>query len=214
MIVSKSLLRYGGFALSVTTARVIGTIITAVTLPFLVRRLGVDVYGLWSYVLAVCAFTGLLANPGLTVYAGQQVAAHREEAFETISDVLILRVLASGIAVIAILVVASFEVRQDARLLLKWYGVASVLTGSLSLDYLLASLELFHVQSFILIAQQSLYAVGIFTMVRSHLCQPCIIAADMSLCAGISGITHWACMPLLFGWPTCCADSSRLLRVC
>jgi len=161
------LLRYGGFALSVTTARIVGTILTASTFPFLVRRLGVDVYGLWSYVLAVCAFTGLLANPGLTTYAGQQVAARREAAFETVSDVLILRILASGIAVIAILVVASFEVRQDARLLLKWYGVASVLTGSLSLDYLLSSLELFHVQSFILIAQQSLYAVGIFTMVRS-----------------------------------------------
>jgi PST family polysaccharide transporter len=165
--VSKSLLRYGGFAVSVTTARIVGTILTASTFPFLVRRLGVDVYGLWSYVLAVCAFTGLLANPGLTTYAGQQVAARREAAFETVSDVLILRILASGIAVIAILVVASFEVRQDARLLLKWYGVASVLTGSLSLDYLLSSLELFHVQSFILIAQQSLYAVGIFTMVRS-----------------------------------------------
>ena len=160
-------MRYGGFALSVTTARIVGTILTASTFPFLVRRLGVDVYGLWSYVLAVCAFTGLLANPGLTTYAGQQVAARREAAFETVSDVLILRILASGIAVIAILVVASFEVRQDARLLLKWYGVASVLTGSLSLDYLLSSLELFHVQSFILIAQQSLYAVGIFTMVRS-----------------------------------------------
>jgi O-antigen/teichoic acid export membrane protein len=165
--VSKSLLRYGGFALSVTTARVVGTIITAATFPFLVRRLGVDVYGLWSYVLAVCAFTGLLANPGLTSYAGQQVAARREAAFETISDVLILRVLASGIAVVAVLVVASFEVRQDVRFLLKWYGVASVLTGSLSLDYLLSSLELFHVQSFVSIAQQGLYAVGIFTMVRS-----------------------------------------------
>jgi len=167
LIVSKSLLRYGGFALSVTTARVVGTILTAATFPFLVRRLGVDVYGLWSYVLAVCAFTGLLANPGLTTYAGQQAAARREAAFETISDVLILRVLASAIAVVAVLVVASFEVRQDARFLLKWYGVASILTGSLSLDYLLPSFELFHVQSFVSIAQQSLYAVGIFTMVRS-----------------------------------------------
>jgi PST family polysaccharide transporter len=165
--VSKSLLRYGGFALSVTTARIVGTILTAATFPFLVRRLGVDVYGLWSYVLAVCAFTGLLANPGLTTYAGQQVAARREAAFETISDVLILRVMASVIAVVAVLVVASFEVRQDARFLLKWYGVASVLTGSLSLDYLLPSLELFHVQSFISIAQQGLYAAGIFTLVRS-----------------------------------------------
>lgn len=167
MKVSKSLLRYGGFALSVTTARVVGTILAAATFPFLVRRLGVDVYGLWRYVIAVCAFTGLVANPGLTTYAAQQVAARRQEAFETVSDVLVLRVLAGALAVVAILVVASFEVRQDVRFLLRLYGVASVVTGSLSLDYLLSSLELFHVQSFISIAQQSLYAAGIFTLVRS-----------------------------------------------
>jgi polysaccharide transporter, PST family len=165
--VSKSLLRYGGFVLSVTTARVVGTILTAATFPFLVRRLGVDSYGLWSYVVAVCAFTGLLANPGLTSYAAQQVAARREAAFETVSDVLILRILAGGVAAVAVLVVASFEVRQDVRFLIKWYGVASVITSALSLDYLLSSLELFHVQSFISIAQQSLYAAGIFTMVRT-----------------------------------------------
>jgi PST family polysaccharide transporter len=165
--ISKSLLRYGGFALSVTTARVVGTILTAATFPFLVRRLGVDIYGLWSYVVAVCGFTGLLANPGLTSYAAQQVAARRAAAFETVSDVLVLRAVAGGVAAVAVLVVASFEVRQDVRFLLKFYGVATVLTGSLSLDYLLSSLELFHAQSFISIAQQSLYAVGIFTMVRS-----------------------------------------------
>ncbi|MGA8538887.1 MAG: oligosaccharide flippase family protein [Terriglobales bacterium] len=167
MSVSKPWLRYGGFALSVTTARVVGILITAATFPFLVRRLGVDVYGLWSYVVAVCGFTGLVANPGLTAYAAQQVAARRNEAFETVSDVLILRVMAGAVAVIAVLVVAGFEARQDVRFLLKWYGVGSVLTGSLSLDYILSSLELFHAQSLISIAQQSLYAAGIFTLVRS-----------------------------------------------
>jgi PST family polysaccharide transporter len=145
----------------------VGTLLTAATFPFLVRRLGVDIYGLWSYVVAVCGFTGLLANPGLTTYSGQQVAARRQAAFETVSDVLVLRVLAGGVAAVAVLVVASFEVRQDVRFLLKLYGVASLLTGSLSLDYLLSSLELFHAQAFISIAQQSLYAIGIFTMVRS-----------------------------------------------
>lgn len=164
---SKSLLRYGGFILSVTTARVVGTLLTAATFPFLVRRLGVDVYGLWSYVVAVCAFTGLLSNPGLTTYAAQQVAARREAAFETISDVLVLRLLASSVAALAVLVVARFDHRQDVRVLLTWYGIGSVLTGGLSLDYLLPSLELFHVQSFVTITQQSLYAVGIFAMVRS-----------------------------------------------
>ncbi len=150
-----------------TTARVVGTILTAATFPFLVRRLGVDTYGLWSYVVAVCTFTGIVANPGLTTYTAQQVAARRQEAFETVSDVLVLRILASGVAAIAVLVLARFEVRQDVRFLLRFYGVASVLTGALSLDYLLSSLELFHVQSFLSIAQQSLYAVGIFSLVRS-----------------------------------------------
>jgi len=164
---SKSLLRYGGFVLSVTTARVVGIMLTAATFPFLVRRLGVDMYGLWSYVVAVCSFTGLVANPGLTQYAAQQVASRREGAFETISDVLILRVLAAIVAAVVVFAVASFEVRPDVRFLLKLYGVASVLTGSLASDYLLASLELFHVQAFMSIAQQCLYAAGIFTLIRS-----------------------------------------------
>lgn len=167
MSFSRPLLRYGGFVASLTTARVVGTILTAATFPFLVRRLGVDTYGLWSYVVAVCGFTGLVANPGLTTYAAQQVAARREAAFETISDVLVLRVLAGAVAAVAVLVVASIETRKDVRFLLEFYGVASVLTTGLSLDYLLSSLELFHVQSFISITQQSLYAVGIFTMIRS-----------------------------------------------
>lgn len=150
-----------------TTARVVGTILTAATFPFLVRRLGVDVYGVWSYVVAICGFTGLVSNPGLTTYAAQQVAARRQEAFQTVSDVLVLRVVASAVAVAAVLIVARFEVRPDVRFLLKFYGVAFALTSSLSLDYLLSSMELFHVQSLVLIMQQGLYAIGIFTMVRS-----------------------------------------------
>jgi O-antigen/teichoic acid export membrane protein len=168
--------------------------LTALTFPFLVRRLGVDVYGVWSYVVAVCAFTGLLANPGLTTYAAQQVAARREQAFETISDVLVLRVLASAVAVVAVLIVAAFEVRQDARTLIKWYGVASVLTGSLSLDYLLSSLELFHVQSLVSIAQQGLYAAGIFIFVRSPkdvIWVPASILASAFLTSVVGWIFLW-----------------------
>jgi polysaccharide transporter, PST family len=165
--VSRSVLRYGGFVASQTTARVLGVMITATTFPFLVRRLGVDVYGLWSYVVAVCAFTGLVANPGLNTYAAQQVAARRQEAYQTVSDVLVLRVLAGGIAIVVVMVIASLEVRQDVRFLLRFFGIASVILSSLSLDFLLSSLELFHAQSIISIIQQSLYAAGIFTLVRS-----------------------------------------------
>jgi O-antigen/teichoic acid export membrane protein len=164
---SKSLLRYGGYVASLTTARIVGTIITAATFPFLVRRLGVDVYGMWSYVVAVCGFTGLIANPGLTIYATQRVAALRHEAFQTVSDVIVLRIIAAGIASAAVLILARFEAQHEARLLLKLFGITTAFAGALSLDYLLPSLELFHVQSFASIVQQSLYALGIFTLVRS-----------------------------------------------
>ncbi len=160
-------MRYGGFVVSQTTARVVGTIISALTFPFLVRRLGVDVYGLWSYVVALIGFALLIANPGLTAYASQQVAAHRQSAFQTVSDVLALRVIAGCVAAAVILIMARFESRRDIRSLIEFYGVASVLTSSLSLDYLLPSLELFHVQSVVSITQQSLFAAGVFTMVRS-----------------------------------------------
>lgn len=194
MSVSKTLLRYGGYVLSVSTARLVGTLLTAATFPFLVRRLGVDVYGLWSYIVAVCGITGLLANPGLTTYTAQQVAAQREKAFDTVSHTLILRVMASGLAIIAILIVARFEVRPDVRFLLKWYGVASVLSSSLSLDYLLPSFELFHVQSFVSILQQSLYAVGVFALVRSPqdiFWVPVSILASSLLTAAIGWIFIW-----------------------
>lgn len=167
MSVSKPLLRYGGFVASLTTARFVGTLITAATFPFLVRRLGVDVYGLWSYVVAVVGFTGLVADPGLTTYSFQQVAARRQAAFQTVSDVVVLRLIASGVAAAAVLIAATFEPQQGARVLLKFYGITTAFTGALSLDYLFSSFELFHVQSCTSVAQQSLYAVGIFTMVRS-----------------------------------------------
>ena len=78
---AKPLLRYSGFVFSVGGARVVGILITSLTFPYLVRHLGVEMYGLWSYVIAVSAFLNIIADPGLTTYAIQQVAAHRENGF-------------------------------------------------------------------------------------------------------------------------------------
>src|SRR4030081_3643137 len=100
--VPTSVWRYGGFALSVGGARVAGVLITSVTFPFLVRRLGVETYGLWSYVVALCAFLDVVANPGLTIHTAQQVASRRHGAADLIPDVLILRMFCS-LAAIAVL---------------------------------------------------------------------------------------------------------------
>ena len=165
---SSALVRYGGFFLSVGAARVFGVLITSVTFPILVRRLGVEMYGLWSYVVAVCAFFEVVANPGLTTHTAQQVAAHRNAAAGLIPDFLALRGLSSLVATIALLVVASFEVRPEVHSLLRWYGVGSLCVGLTGSDFLLTSLELFHMRSLLTLIQQALYASGVFLLVHTR----------------------------------------------
>jgi O-antigen/teichoic acid export membrane protein len=164
---SSALLRYGGFFLSVGTARVLGLLISSITFPILVRRLGVETYGLWSYVVAVCAFFDIVANPGLSTHITQQVAAHRHSAAELVADFLALRVLSVVIAIMVLLVVASFEVRPDVHRLLLWYGIASLCIGLAGSDFFLGSLELFHVRSVLTLIQQVLYAAGILIFVHT-----------------------------------------------
>jgi len=164
---SSALVRYGGFFLSVGTARVLGLVITSVTFPILLRRLGVETYGLWSYVVALCAFLDVVANPGLTTHVTQQVAARRHAAADLVPDFLALRGLSSLVAIAALLVIAGFEVRPDVRWLLRWYGVAALCVGLTGSDFLLTSLEMFHVRSLLTLIQQALYAAGVLILVRA-----------------------------------------------
>ena len=164
---SSTIVRYGGFVLSVGSARVAGLLITSITFPLLVRRLGVETYGLWSYVVVLCAFFDVVANPGLTTHTAQQVAAHRNGASVLISDFMALRVLSAVVAMLALLAVSSFESHSLARSLFRWYGVAELSVGLTGSDFLLSSLELFHVRSALTLIQQSLYALGIVLLIHS-----------------------------------------------
>lgn len=164
---SSALVRYFGFFLSVGTARVLGLLISSVTFPILVRRLGVEMYGLWSYVVALCAFFEVVANPGLTTHIAQQVAARRHAAAGLIPDFLALRVLSSLAAIIILFAVAAFEVRTDVRWLLHGYGVAAFCVGLTGSDFLLTSLELFHLRSVLTLIQQAMYAAGVVILVHS-----------------------------------------------
>jgi O-antigen/teichoic acid export membrane protein len=160
-------MRYGGYFVSVGTARVLGLLITSVTFPILVRRLGVETYGLWSYVVALCTFLDVIANPGLSTHITQQIAALRHAAADLVPDFLALRGLSSLVAIAILLAIAGFEVRPDVRSLLRWYGVAALCVGLTGPDFLLTSLELFHARSLLALIQQVLYAAGVLTLVRT-----------------------------------------------
>jgi O-antigen/teichoic acid export membrane protein len=160
-------LRYGGYVFSVAGARTAGILISSLTFPYLVRRLGVETYGLWSYVVALCGFLNVIADPGITTYTMQQVAARREAGFELIPDAMVLRLISSSIAMIVIVGIASFEVRPDIRQLLRLYGVGILVVNLASADHLLTALEMFHARSLLAVIQQAMYAMAVFAFVRS-----------------------------------------------
>ena len=151
---NSAVVRYGGFFVSVGTARVLGLAITSVTFPVLVRRLGVETYGLWSYVVALVAFFEVGANHGLTTHVAQQVAARRNVAAEIVPDFLALRVFSSFTAILVLLVLTRFESRTAVRSLLCWYGVGALCVGLTGSDFLLNSLELFHSKRYFLAPSQ------------------------------------------------------------
>lgn len=189
-----TLFRYGGFVFSVGGARVLGTLISALTFPYLVRHLGVETYGLWSYVIALCAFLNTISNPGLTTYAAQQVAARREEAFDLVPDVVVLHFLSSLAAGAVLLVVVAIEARTDVRHLLFWYGTGILLVNLLGFDYLLTALEMFHARSLLAVFQQAMYAIGIFSFVRTSgdvFWVPVSILVSVFIANALGGLLLW-----------------------
>jgi PST family polysaccharide transporter len=185
------LFRYGGYVFSAGGARVVGLLITSLTFPYVVRHLGVEMYGLWSYVVAVRTFLDIIADPGITTHATQQLAARRAAGLDLIPDVLALRFLCSLIAAVVLLVFAVFEVRPDVAQLLRVYGIGSLFVNLLLSDSFLLSLEMFHVRAVLTVLQQVLYAATIFTFVHSPrdvIWLPISILGSAAL-AGIAGWT-------------------------
>jgi O-antigen/teichoic acid export membrane protein len=183
--------RYGGYVFSAGGARLIGLLITSSTFPYVVRHLGVEMYGLWSYVVAVRTFLDVVADPGITTHATQQLAARRIAGLELVPDVLVLRLLCSSIAAIILLVFAAFEVRHTVAQLLWIYGIGSLLVNLLSSDSFLLSLEMFHVRAVLTVLQQVLYAATIFAFLHSPrdvIWLPISILGSSAL-AGIAGWT-------------------------
>jgi len=195
MVVNRvSFQRYAGYLCSVAGAKAAGMFITALTFPYLVRRLGVEVYGQWSYVVAVCAFVNIVADPGMNVFLTQRLAARREAAFEFIPDVLFLRLLACLIAAVAVSAVASHEPNESVRHLLRFYGVGVLVVNLVFADHLLTALELFHIRSLLNVMQQLIYASMIFMFVRNTgdvVWVPISILCSSILCSAIAWTVLW-----------------------
>ncbi len=154
---------------SVAGARTVTMLLSAVTFPFVVRMVGIEGFGRWSYVLAVVGFCELATNPGLVAFAAREVAARRLEANSVVADVFALRtVLGSAGSVLLAAYAWTVESDPQVRSLLLLYGVPMLLLGAVQSAYLLTATERFHWASLQQMVSQGLYAAAVFALVRSE----------------------------------------------
>lgn len=186
--------RYFEFLLSVGFTRIVGMLLGVVTLPFIIRKLGAEMFGVWSYVGAILAFTNIVANPGISTFIQQQVSARREEAGGLLAEAIALRFAAALLAVGIIIGMALLlESEPKTRAILLGYGVPYTLLTVWSSDYLLGAMERFHEASFQMLLQQGLYAAIILVCVRGPADVIWVIAATLiSIVAG--NLFGWACL--------------------
>ena len=188
---NKGIVRYSGFLFSATAARVAGVLISSLTFPYLVRVLGVETYGLWSYVAALAAVLGTFADPGITTHITRQVAARRLDAAELLADYFALRLCGMVIGAGLVLALAHWEPRADIARLLRAYGIGLLMVNLASSDHFLTALELFHIRSMLIVGQQALYAVVVFLAVRNPADVLWIPAGILSTSL-LTGLVGWA----------------------
>jgi PST family polysaccharide transporter len=150
-------------------------------------------YGLWSYVVALCGFLNGIADPGITTYTTQQVAARREGGFELIPDAILLRLIGSSIAMIVLLAIAFFEARPEIRQLLRLYGIGILLVNLVSAEHLLTALEMFHLRSLLTVLQQTTYALAVFAFVRTSK-DVLWVPVSILMSSALSGLAGWVAL--------------------
>ena len=164
-----TVLRFVQYFVSVAGARFAATLLSAATFPFLVRVIGVEGFGRWSYVLAVVGFFDLVVNPGLVAYASREVAVLRVGANPLVSEVFALRV---ALGVVGALLLAAYalgvESDRETQGLLLIYGVPILLIGAFQSSYLLTSSECFHWASMQQVVAQGSYAIAVFALIRTE----------------------------------------------
>ena len=208
--------RYLRLLLSVGGARTAGMLISAATFPFLVRMVGVEGFGRWSYVLAVVGFFDLIVNPGLISHASREVAAHRLGAGSLVAEVFSLRTILGVLGAVLLTGYAFLvESDHDTRTLVVLYGVPFLLLGAVQSGYLLSSNECFHWASIQQLVAQTAYAAGVFALVRTA--EDLYLLALVSLASvGLSAVVGWVKLVKIgfrLGWvwtPTRFIDLLRL----
>ena len=155
--------------ISLLALRAIKFLIPLVTLPYLVRTIGIENFGLVNFALSLSLYFGAIIQFGFTVTATREVARNRHDKkklSQIYSATLSLSMLLAAIStVLFVLIVASFEV-FSAHLNLYAFTFTYVVFQSSLPIWLFQGMEKMRYVTYLSVISDVLFLFGLFVFVK------------------------------------------------
>lgn len=165
-------------------------VIPMLTLPYLVRVLGPEKYGLIAFSLGICGVLGILIDYGFNLSATSKAAIHRENQkclSELYSSVFVIKTIALLISLIVLCLLIVFVKRFEENKLLHLVTFGVIFGQMLVPTWLFQGIGKLVFISFLNLSSRVIYLICIFVFVSTE-DDYIIVAAINSVCYMVIGI--------------------------
>jgi PST family polysaccharide transporter len=156
---------------SLSALQGVNMILPLITLPYLVRVLGVENFGLLSFSLSIIMYFNILVSFGFELSATREISSHREDAkkiSEIFASVMIIKIFLAGVSLSILLLLGAFVgfIQENFLLYIVTFGV--VIGNLVFPSWFFQGMERMKYITYINVVSKVVFTILIFVLVQNE----------------------------------------------